>query len=68
MGPVELVRALNDMAGKVQAYDPAGMQHAKRDLDGLVALCGNAYECAENADALVIVASGSSSGRSTSTV
>ncbi|RAI39777.1 UDP-glucose dehydrogenase family protein [Rhodoplanes roseus] len=52
---IPLVTAFNDMGAKVRAYDPAGMEQAKRDLDGLVTFCGNAYECAEGADALVIV-------------
>ncbi|RAI40755.1 UDP-glucose 6-dehydrogenase, partial [Rhodoplanes elegans] len=52
---IPLVTAFNDMGAKVRAYDPAGMEQAKRDLDGLVTFCANAYECAQGADAVVIV-------------
>jgi UDPglucose 6-dehydrogenase len=50
---IPLITALNDMGAKVRAYDPAGMEQAKRILTD-VAYCSGPYECAEGADALVI--------------
>jgi len=38
----------------VRAYDPAGLEAAKRLLDGVV-WCAGVYEAMEGADALVIV-------------
>ncbi|MFH1058304.1 MAG: UDP-glucose/GDP-mannose dehydrogenase family protein [Pseudomonadota bacterium] len=38
----------------VRAYDPAGMDEAKKYIDGLV-YCANAYETAQEADCLVIL-------------
>jgi UDPglucose 6-dehydrogenase len=52
---IALITALQDMgATTVRAYDPAGMEQAKTVLTN-VAYCSGAYECAEGADALVIV-------------
>jgi UDPglucose 6-dehydrogenase len=51
---IPLITALQDMGAKVRAYDPAGMEQAKPLLTG-VTFCGNEYECAEGASALVIV-------------
>ena len=51
---IPLITALQDMGGKVRAYDPAGMEQAKAVL-GNVAFCQDAYDCAEGASALVIV-------------
>jgi UDPglucose 6-dehydrogenase len=51
---IPLITALQDMGAKVRAYDPVGMEQAK-PLLGNVAFCGNAYDCAEGASALVIV-------------
>jgi UDPglucose 6-dehydrogenase len=49
-----LITALQDMGAEVRAYDPAGMSQAQAVLSD-VTFCSNAYECAEAADALVIV-------------
>lgn len=49
-----LITALQDFGGRVRAYDPAGMEHAKQVLQN-VEFCANAYECATDADAVVIV-------------
>ncbi len=49
-----LITALQDMGAKVRAYDPAGMEQAKAVIDG-VTFCTDAYDCAEDASALVIV-------------
>jgi UDPglucose 6-dehydrogenase len=51
---IPLITALDDMGAKVRAYDPVGMQNAKRDLPHVV-FCEDPYVCAEKTDALVIV-------------
>ena len=51
---IALITALRDMGANVRAYDPAGMEQAKAVLSD-VAYCENAYSCAQDADALVIV-------------
>jgi UDPglucose 6-dehydrogenase len=51
---IPLITALDDMGAKVRAYDPVGMQNAKRELS-YVTFCENPYDCAGGADALVIV-------------
>jgi UDPglucose 6-dehydrogenase len=49
-----LIQALQDMGGEVNAYDPVGMEQARKILDK-VTFCADEYSCAEGADALVIV-------------
>ena len=51
---VALITALQDMGAKVRAYDPAGMIEARAVLAD-VDYCAGPYECARDADALVIV-------------
>src|SRR5688572_28390938 len=51
---IPLITALQDMGAKVRAYDPVGMEQAKKVLDG-VTYCDGPYTCAQGADALVIV-------------
>jgi UDPglucose 6-dehydrogenase len=51
---IPLITALHDMGAKVRAYDPVGMEQAKKMLPELT-YCEDAYECAKGADALVIV-------------
>jgi UDPglucose 6-dehydrogenase len=51
---IPIITALHDMGARVQAYDPVGMEQAKAVLPD-VTYCDGPYECAENADALVIV-------------
>jgi UDPglucose 6-dehydrogenase len=51
---IPLITALQDMGAKVRAYDPVGMEQAKGLLNN-VTYAGSAYDCAEKADALVIV-------------
>ncbi|MBV9557524.1 MAG: UDP-glucose/GDP-mannose dehydrogenase family protein [Pseudolabrys sp.] len=51
---IPLITALQDMGAKVRAYDPIGMEQAKPILAG-VTFCGDAYDCAQGASALVIV-------------
>jgi UDPglucose 6-dehydrogenase len=50
---IPLITALHDMGAKVRAYDPVGMDQAKKLLPELV-YCNDEYECAQDADALVI--------------
>jgi UDPglucose 6-dehydrogenase len=49
-----LITALHDMGANVRSFDPAGMEQA-RQLMPKVTYCENAYDCAEGANALVIV-------------
>ena len=51
---IPLIAALQDMGAKVRAYDPTGMEQAKPLLAN-VTFCKDAYACAENSSALVIV-------------
>jgi UDPglucose 6-dehydrogenase len=51
---IPLITALKDMGAKVRAYDPIGMENAKREIPD-VEFADNAYACAQDADALVIV-------------
>jgi UDPglucose 6-dehydrogenase len=51
---IPLITALQDFGGRVRAYDPAGMENAQEVLRN-VELCANAYDCATEADAVVIV-------------
>ena len=51
---IPLITALQDMGAKVRAFDPVGMEQAKRMIVN-VTFCNDAYSCAEGASALVIV-------------
>jgi UDPglucose 6-dehydrogenase len=51
---LDLIIALQDMGAKVRAFDPVGIRQAQALLSN-VTYCTNAYDCAEGADALVIV-------------
>ena len=51
---IPLITALHDMGAEVRAYDPVGMEQAKKVLPELT-YCEDAYDCAKGADALVIV-------------
>jgi UDPglucose 6-dehydrogenase len=51
---IALITALQDMGATVRAYDPAGMDQARKILTDVVYADGP-YQCAEDADALVIV-------------
>ena len=51
---IPLIMALQDMGAHVRAYDPEGMQQARAVLFD-VDYAANAYDCAQDADALVIV-------------
>jgi UDPglucose 6-dehydrogenase len=51
---IPLITALQDMGAAVRAFDPIGMEQAKAYLKGM-AYGSDAYDCAQGADALVIV-------------
>src|SRR6266436_688429 len=51
---LSLIAGLQDLGAVVRAYDPAGMEQARRELPD-IAYCSDAYACARGADALVIV-------------
>ena len=51
---LDIIPALQGAGARVRAYDPAGLEAAKRLLDGVV-WCEGVYEAMEGADALVIV-------------
>ena len=51
---IPLITGLCDMGAKVRAFDPASMKEARRELPD-IDYCDDAYACAQDADALVIV-------------
>ena len=51
---IPLVTGLLDMGAKVRAFDPVGMEQARRELPDIT-YCNDAYACASGADVLVIV-------------
>jgi UDPglucose 6-dehydrogenase len=51
---IPLITALQDFGAHVRACDPAGVENAKGVLQN-VEFCANAYECATDAHAVVIV-------------
>ena len=51
---IPLINGLIDFGARVRAYDPVGMEQARKELPE-IEYCKDAYECAHQADALVIV-------------
>jgi UDPglucose 6-dehydrogenase len=51
---VAIITALQDAGARVRAYDPQGMTHARSILNGVDFAC-DPYDCAEGADALVVM-------------
>lgn len=51
--PLALIASLQRAGAVVRAYDPQGMEGARRQLKGVV-FAENAYQCAEGADCLVL--------------
>jgi UDPglucose 6-dehydrogenase len=51
---IAIITGLQDMGATVRAFDPAGMSEAQAVLKNIT-YCANAYDCAQGADALVIV-------------
>jgi UDPglucose 6-dehydrogenase len=62
---IPLITALHDLGAKVRAFDPIGMEQARKVLPD-VTYCDGPYECAQGADALVIVTEWEQFRRSTS--
>ncbi|MEF2070912.1 UDP-glucose dehydrogenase family protein [Consotaella aegiceratis] len=52
---IAIVQMLLDLGARVRAYDPEGMASARELLDGSVEYASGPYDCAKDADALVIV-------------
>src|SRR5581483_5365146 len=51
---LSLIAGLQDQGAIVRAYDPVGMEQARRELPS-IEYCRDAYACAQGVDALVIV-------------
>lgn len=51
---LDIVPALLAAGAKIRAYDPEGMEEAKKELSG-IEMVGGPYEVADNADAIVIL-------------
>ncbi len=52
---LDIIAALRGLGAVVRAYDPAGMDNARKLFDDGLVLCRSAYEAAEEAEAVVIV-------------
>jgi UDPglucose 6-dehydrogenase len=51
---LDVIKGLKEKGARIQAFDPAAMEHAKRLLPG-VKLCGSAMEAAKGAHCLVVL-------------
>ena len=51
---IAVITALQDAGARIQAFDPQGMEHARRELNDIT-YCEDAYACAKGAAAIVIV-------------
>ncbi|HEY3347513.1 MAG TPA: UDP-glucose/GDP-mannose dehydrogenase family protein [Nitrospirota bacterium] len=49
-----ILKELKELGAKIKAFDPVAMEEAKKVLDG-IDYCEGIYECAEGADALVLM-------------
>ena len=49
-----LISSLQRMGARIRAYDPVGMEQAKKIMSN-VTFCGDEYDCAEEAEGLVII-------------
>jgi UDPglucose 6-dehydrogenase len=49
-----IIKALQDEGAKIKAFDPAGMENARKTLDEVI-FCQDEYQVAEGSDAVVIV-------------
>jgi UDPglucose 6-dehydrogenase len=50
---LSIARQLMEQGAEVRGYDPVAMDNVAREMPGLI-LCGNAYELAQDVDALVV--------------
>ena len=51
---IPLITALQDMGAVIRAFDPVGMEQAKKVFEN-VTFCRDAYDCARGSHAIVIV-------------
>ncbi|MFP4004687.1 MAG: UDP-glucose dehydrogenase family protein [Alphaproteobacteria bacterium] len=51
---LDIIPILQERGAEIRAFDPEGMEEAKRHLEN-IAWCGDAYETATDADAVVIL-------------
>jgi len=51
---ITIIQTLQDAGARIRGYDPEAMSHARTVIDGLECAAGP-YECAEDADCLVVV-------------
>jgi UDPglucose 6-dehydrogenase len=51
---IPLITALHDFGARVRAYDPVGIEQARKLLPD-VTFCAGPYDCVEGADAVVIM-------------
>jgi UDPglucose 6-dehydrogenase len=51
---IPLITGLQDLGARIRAYDPQGMEQARKELTD-VTYCDGPYSCAEGANVLVIV-------------
>jgi UDPglucose 6-dehydrogenase len=49
-----VVRSLINQGARVKAYDPMAMENAEKEIKGVI-MCENAYDAAQDVDALVIL-------------
>lgn len=52
---IDIVRLLVEEGATVKAYDPAGMENARKELSFKLTYCNDSYEVADGADALIIL-------------
>ena len=52
---VDIISLLVRKGAIVQVYDPVAMKTAQRVLPGAVTFCKDPYECADNADAVLLL-------------
>lgn len=51
---IEIINALQKEGAKISVFDPAAVEKAKKDLNG-VEYCSNAYAVAKDAEALLLL-------------
>lgn len=52
---IEVIQGLLDRKAKVRAYDPAAIENAKQIFGNTIYYARNAYDAAQNADALIVL-------------
>jgi len=51
---IDIVNKLIEEGAAVRAYDPAGMEHTRKAVNGPITYCNDAYEAASDCDVLVL--------------